>query len=191
VSTELAPRGRGLNPPNARFGPWVPALAIRAAFVLLSVDLSTTVFSYGLWITLGIMLTAIAVGAPKLLAPWVLIVFYGGSLLWRAPSATDWRFFVLLAGLHLMHVLGSQMLVLPWRSRVQLRVAGAVLLRFAIIQVPCQAVSWAALTLFAPRGLVSISVPVVGVLGIVGLVALVLVLVGPMVRRSTSGAAVR
>jgi hypothetical protein len=189
--SQLAPRGRSLNPANARFGPWVPALTIRAAFVLLSIDLSTTLFSYGLWITLGIMLTAIAVGAPRLLAPWVLILFYGGSLLWRAPSATDWRFFVLLAGLHLMHVLASQMLVLPWRSRVQLRVAGAVLLRFAIIQVPCQVVSWAALTLFAPRGLVSISFPVVGVIGIAGLLTLVLVLVAPMVRRSASGPAVR
>ncbi len=174
---------------SPRIGGWVPGLAVHGLFVLVVIALCTALFSYGLWIAIVGILTAIAVVWPRLLAPWALILLFGASVLWRTPSAGDWHFFVLLAGLHLLHVLGSQMLTVPWRSRLQVRSLGGVLFRFLAIQAPCQLVSWGTLLLFAPHGLAP-AAPLwarigAGVLAALALLALVIVLTRPMIRRAS------
>ncbi len=170
------------SPP--RVGVWIPALAMRGLFAAVSLVLCGTLLSSSLWIAIAVILTAVAVARPRLLAPWALILLLGASLLWRTPSATDWRFFVLLAGLHLLHVLGCQLLVLPWRGRLQLRSLGGVLLRFLAIQAPSQLLAWAALLLFAPHGAVGIGLPALGAVAAVALVALAAVLIRPLLARS-------
>ena len=110
----------------------------------------------------------------------------------RDPSAHDWHFFVLLAGLHLLHVLATLTLAHPWRSWVQLAAIRPPLHRYLAVQVPVQIVALLTLALLAPGpdGSAHVTVPAVGIAGAAALVLITLRLIVPMLReKARTGAA--
>ena len=56
-------------------------------------------------------------GRPRTLLAWVLILYLAIGRLAHHASLS-WQFLVLLAGVHLLHILGMLALELPWRSWV-------------------------------------------------------------------------
>jgi hypothetical protein len=128
----------------------IPALAVRVALAVVGILLTVLVYGAGGWVAVGVIFTVLAAWVPEYLLSWLVIVFLAIGQLSR-PADLNWKLLVLIAGLHLLHVLGSLALALPWRSWVQPRVFTRPLLRFVAIQVPVQVLAVIALPLLAPN----------------------------------------
>ena len=138
---------------------------------------------YGLtgWLAVGIRSQRRgSIGPRSHLLGWVLILFLAAGRLAHHASLS-WQFLVLLAGLHLLHVLAMLALELPWRSWVQPRLFVAPLRRFLVIQVPTQLLAILALLLLAPSpdGHRPLTVAGFAVVGALALAGLALLLAGP------------
>ncbi|MCU1477892.1 MAG: hypothetical protein JWQ64_2585 [Subtercola sp.] len=177
----------GSSPPPTRRGSLpdigfrMPGGVVRILLAAVGVGLCLIGIPLGFWFVVGLTLTALALAAPPLLGAWGLIVLLALATLTRPETAFDVRFFVLLAGIHLLHVLGAQTLVLPLRAWAQVAVLRAPLLRFVVVQVPVQILAFVVLLLAAPGG-PSATVPIAAVVGAMALGAVVLVLIVPLLR---------
>lgn len=169
----------GLVPPSdlPAAGARVPAIAVSAT--LLIAGLALTAVGYGVngWLVAGGLLSAGAVWAPQYMLGWALILFVAAGELTRRDTLS-WHVLVLLAGIHLIHILAMLSLELPRRSWVHPAVFAAPLRRFVAVQVPAQALAVLVLLLLSPdaaghRPLRAGALAVVGAAAFVGL-ALVL-----------------
>jgi hypothetical protein len=143
--------------------------------------LSLDVYGLNGWLVVAIVLSVAAVLAPQYFLGWGIILFLAaGQLAHRA--ALSWRFMVLLAGLHVLHILAMWVLELPWRSWVQPGVFVAPLLRFIVIQIPIQLLAVLSLLLLAPHsnGRRPLTVTGFAIVGAFALVCLALRLTGPI-----------
>jgi hypothetical protein len=158
----------------------IAGVAVRGVIVITGVLLS--VVDYGLtgWLAVGIALSLTAAWSPQRLLGWALILFLAAGQLARFPGLS-WRFLVLLAGLHLLHVLSMLALGLPWRSWVQPAIFIAPLQTFLMIQVPAQLLAVLALLLLAPshHGGRPLTIAGFAVVGAVALAGVGLLLLGP------------
>lgn len=156
----------------------IPAIAVRIMLVLVGALLSLLVYGTGGWLAVAIVLVLLAAWQPEYLLTWVLIVFLAlGQLDHRA--ALSWQLLALLAGVHLLHLLASLALMLPWHAWVQPAVLARPLLRFIAIEVPVQLVAVVLLLLLAPNGhgqrpLTVPAFTVVGAAALAGLAVLLL-----------------
>lgn len=123
----------------------VPGWAVRAAFAVVAVALALTAAPSGPWPIVCVVLAAISVAVPRWRTAWVLIAVLAFSILVEPPTGVSVRVLVLIAGAHALHVLAAWMLAVPPRARLQPTVLRPGLRRFAIIQVPVQAVAVAVL----------------------------------------------
>jgi hypothetical protein len=162
-------------------GARVPALAVRAVFVIAGLLLSLVDYGFTGWLAVGIVLSVAAAWSPRLLLAWVLILYLAAGRLAHHASLS-WQFLVVLAGVHLLHVLGMLALELPWRSWVQPQLFVAPLRRFLVIQVPTQLLAILALLLLAPSpdGHRPLTIAGFGVVGALALAGLALLLAGPL-----------
>lgn len=172
-----------------QLGPRMPAVALPAIIGVLSLGLSVVSYGAAAGIPIGILLAVASPWAPYRLGPWGAILVIGLGQFTREPSL-HWQSFVLLAGLHLLHVLGSLTAGIPWRSWVQLTVLRLPLLRFVAIQIPTQLLAGLTLAVLAPNshGHRPVSWAGFGLIGAVALAGLALLLVTPLIaERSRRG----
>jgi hypothetical protein len=172
-----------LPPPDLPIaGVRIPALAVRATFVVAGSLLSLVDYRLTAWLAVGVVLTVAAAWYPQRLLGWAVILFLAAGQLAHHPSLS-WRFLVLLAGLHLLHVLAMLALELPWRSWVQAAVFIGPLRRFLVIQVPTQLLAILALLLLgsSPDGHRPAAVAGFAVIGAVALTGLALLFTAPHV----------
>ena len=94
------------------------------------------------------------------------------------PGTLTLRMLALIAGVHLLHLVASWMLVVPGAARLQPAVLLPSLRRYVLLQVPVQLVA-AAVLLGAGR----VSLPAFAVVSGLALVALVGMLVPALLRR--------
>lgn len=171
-----------------QIGQRVPGWALRVAVVGVGVALSVSQLPLGLWFGFGLTLAVLAGFFPRLPAAWGLIILLSAGVLWRQPSPLDLHFYLLLAGVHLLHLLASFALVMPVRARLQLRGFALPLRRYLLIQVPVQLGAGLALFVFSPRiGHVADAIPAAAAVGAVSLVVLAVVLTGPLLRARLRG----
>jgi hypothetical protein len=79
---------------------------------------------------------------------WGLLLVLGLSQVSREPSVTDLTFYLLLAGVHLLHVLGGLARVLPWAGRMQVGALVQPIQRFVLVQAVAQPAAVGALLAF-------------------------------------------
>jgi hypothetical protein len=163
-------------------GARIPGVAVRAAFAITGALLALVDYGPNGWLAFAIVLSVAAAVAPETLIGWLVILFLMAGQLARHADLT-WRFLVLLAGLHLLHVLASLALELPWRSWIQPAVFVPPLRRFVLIQIPTQLLAVCALLLLAPNhdGHRPLTVAAFAVVGAAALGGLTLVFVRPRV----------
>ena len=128
----------------------VPALAVRLALAIVGTLLSLIVYGTSAWLAVGIVFSLLAAWAPEYLLGWAVIVFLALGELNRS-AGLSWQLLVLIAGVHLLHVLATFTLGLPWRSWIQPRAFTQPLRRFLMIQIPVQLLAVATLLLLAPN----------------------------------------
>jgi len=170
------------SPPPLDFstgGARIPGVTVRAVLVLAGAVLSVITYGVGGWTGFGVALSLLAAWLPRYLVGWGLILFLAAGRLAQHP-ALSWQFLVLLAGLHLLHVLATLTVELPWRSWVQPSVLTAPLRRFVAIQIPTQLLAVAVLLLLAPGhgGHRPLALAAVGLVGVVALLGVTLLLFG-------------
>jgi hypothetical protein len=147
-------------------GRCVPGILPRVAVVILSLAafaLLPTPYSY-----VAIALAVIGALLPPTLATWGCLLVIGLGQLARPADAGDWHLYAALAVVHLLHVVGALSMVIDPRGMLQLRALRRPLARWAMIQVPAQAVLAMALLVreFAVAGSV-----LLGAFAIVGAVS--------------------
>jgi hypothetical protein len=174
--------------PLPAMGPWLPAAVLRVALGVVGVLLCVDRLAPGFWLVAGLGLLGAAVAVPRWATAWALLLLLAGTQLLEQPSAQDGRFFLLLAGLHLLHVLAAQALALPWRGRVQAVVLRRPLLRFVAVQIPVQVVAFAALAVLAPGpDGARVVLPAAGIVGGAALVAVTVLLIVPLLGERSRG----
>jgi hypothetical protein len=153
-------------------GPWVPTAALHLAFLAVAAGLCMLVFESHLWLGIGLLIAIAATLVPHLVSPWWLLLMLGLSQLWRTPSVSDVVFYLLLAGVHLLHVLSCLARLLPWRGRIQAVALVRPLRRFVQVQAVSQIVAVGAMFTFAgARGSAAgLSILAAALLGVVAAV---------------------
>lgn len=160
----LAPPDRPA--PRAR----IPGAALRVALAGAGAGLSLVAERSPALLTISFALAIAAAVAPRHLWAWGLVVVLALSQLANRPGLT-WRFLVLLAGIHLLHVLGMLAAEVPGRSFLDPGVLVRPVVRFVLVEVPIQAVAAVALVLLSP-GVHGHRPVTVGAFAAVGVVAL-------------------
>jgi hypothetical protein len=172
----------GITPPRElpAGSAWIPAITVRIAGFVLGVLLSVVEHGLGGWMVVGVLFSFIAAWEPRTMIGWLLILFFAVGQI-SHHDTLDWQLLVMLAGLHLLHVLSSLELELPWRSWVSPAVLLTPLLRFVLIQIPCQLLAVAAMLLLEPGsgGHRPLDTTVVAVIGVAALLGLAMLLLAP------------
>lgn len=153
-------------------GPWVPTAALPLAFLGVAVGLCLLVLEAPFWLGVGLLLAVTGTFVPNLVPKGWVILMLGLSQLWREPSATDFSFYLLLAGVHLLHVIGGFTRDTPWHGRMQTVAFVRPLQRFVLVQVVVQTVAVGALLAFggAHGTVTGLSIFAAAVLGIMAAV---------------------
>lgn len=123
--------------------------------------------SIGAWVP-----TAIVHMAFTVVAAGVCLLVLDQRLFRRAATVADVSFYLLLAAVHLLHVLRSVAALLPWHGRMQVAALRRPLQRFVCVQAIVQPVAFSALFTFCGaqgtvRGLSIFSAAVLGVMAVV------------------------
>lgn len=153
-------------------GPWVPTATVHLAFLVVAAGLCLLVLAPPFWRAVGLLLAVVSTVFPNWVPRWWLLLLLGLSQYWREPSVTDLVFYLLLAGVHLLHVLGGLARLLPWHGRMQVVALARPLQRFAVVQVVTQSVAVGALLAFSGgRGTIpGLSILAAAMLGVVAAV---------------------
>jgi hypothetical protein len=129
-------------------GPWVPTATLHVLFFTVAAGLCVLVLASPFWITVGLLLASAVTLAPNRVPTWWLLLMLALSQVWRDPSVTDHAFYLLLAGVHLLHLLGGLTRLLPWTARMQVGALVRPLQRFVMVQAAAQVVAVSALLVF-------------------------------------------
>lgn len=153
-------------------GRWVPTATVHLAFLVVAAVLCLLVLAPPFWRAVGLLLAVVSTVFPNWVPRWWLLLLLGLSQYWREPSVTDLVFYLLLAGVHLLHVLGGLARLLPWHGRMQVVAFVRPLQRFAVVQAVAQSVAVGALLAFSGgRGTIpSLSILAAAMLGVVAAV---------------------
>lgn len=153
-------------------GPWVPTATLRLLFLAIAAGICLLVLESPFGRVIGLLLALTVTVLPSVVPAWWLLLMLGLSQLWREPSVTDFAYYLLLSGVHLLHVLGNITRLLPWEGRLQLVALARPLRRFLFVQAVAQPVAVAALIAFGggPGTIPGLSILAAAVLGIVAAV---------------------
>lgn len=167
----------GLNTVRTRtavpvMGPWVPTATLHLVFLGVAAGLCLLVLKDPFWLGAGLLLAFAGTFASNVVPKWCVLLLLGLSQFWREPLVTDVVFYLLLAGVHLLHVIGGLSRQMPWRGRMQRGALVRPFQQFVFVQVVVQAVAVGALLAFGGgRGTVpGLSIFSAAVLGVVAVV---------------------
>ncbi len=153
-------------------GAAIPGLVLRAGIPALAI-LAVSVFGFnGFALGLLLAIATAAMIAPRSMAAWGVMMLVVLAMLLSEPDPG--RTTVMLLIVHALHVLGALSLVIPARSRVQVRALLPTLRRFAGVQIAAQTIVLAAASL---TGGVDGALPWLAPLGALGLLVLTAIVV--------------
>ena len=162
---------RGTPPPASvpAIGPWVPTATLHVMFFAVAAGMCLLVLAPGFWLGVALILSAAVTLVPNWVPRWWLLLVLALSQFWREPSVTDLAFYLLLAGVHLLHVLGGLARLLPWMGRMQVSALVRPLQRFVLVQAAAQGTAACALLVFGggPGTVGGLSILAAAVLGVV------------------------
>lgn len=153
-------------------GPSMSVATLHGLFLTVAAGLCVLVLERPFWLAVGLLLAAGPTVIPELVSRWWVLLLLGVSQLWREPSVTDVGFYLLLAGLHLLHVVGSLAQQLPWHARMQRVAFVRCIRRYLLVQAVAQAVAVGALLAFigGRRTVTGLSIVAAAALGLVAAV---------------------
>ena len=147
----------------------MPTATLHLSFFALASGLCLLVLVSPFWRAIGLLLAVAVTLVPSWVPTWWLLLLLALSQLWREPSATDLDFYLLLGGVHLLHLLGGLARLLPWMGRIQVAALVRPLQRFVLVQAVAQALALGALLAFSgePGAVPGLSILAAGALAVV------------------------
>lgn len=166
------PHTTRVRPSVPAIGSWLPTAMPHLAFLVVAALLCLFVIEAPFWRGVGLLLAVAGTFVPNLVPKWCVLFVLALSQLSREPLVTDVDFYLLLAGVHLLHIVGSVTREMPWRGRMQIVALKRPLQRFVLVQIVVQGVAVSALLVFGGgRGTVpGLSIVAAALLGIVAVV---------------------
>ncbi|GAB2514760.1 hypothetical protein [Paramicrobacterium agarici] len=159
----------------------LPSCVVHVGVAVVAVTLSVMIIPTRFWLIVALVLSIAAAAVPRVYSAWGLAVLLALYQLSFEPSAAGWRTYTLLAGIHLLHVLAALSLVVPLRGRIDARVFLRVLRRYAVVQLPCQALLVIVLAVVSPAS-ASIALPWLAPVAALLLIVLTAALISPFAR---------
>jgi heme/copper-type cytochrome/quinol oxidase subunit 3 len=146
---------------------WVPALLLPFAYMAVTLALSMFVLPSGFYVVVAVTIGTAAVLSGNQLIAWLLPVALGTA----GATSSGTGFFVLLAGLHLLHMLGGLSRLVPFTARIELAALAAPFRRYTVIQLFSQGFAFVALRTLSdtPKGPVLLPIAAAVVLGALAL----------------------
>lgn len=129
-------------------GPSIPTATVPLLFLAASAGLCLLALASPSLVAIGFLLALLGTVASNQMSTWLLLLMLSLSQLWRDPLATDVVYYLLLAGVHLLHVLSSLSRLLPWNGRMQVGTLARPLRRYLFVQAVVQPVAVGALIAF-------------------------------------------
>lgn len=133
------------RPSTPAIGLWIPSAVLHLGFFALAAGLCFLMLPAPLWLAAGIGLAAAATLVPSIVPAWWFLLALSLSQFWREPSATDITFYLLLAGVHLLHLISGLTRLVSWGGRIQLAALVRPFQRFLVVQAAAQTVAVGAL----------------------------------------------
>ncbi|GAA2100220.1 hypothetical protein GCM10009841_14710 [Microlunatus panaciterrae] len=132
--------------PSARAKPWVrieigPSVGgwvLRLAIGLIACGCAALTVSGAFWWVLTGLAVALVIIRPQGMAPAMLALALGLTLVLSGGDPWRWQSFALLLGVHLLVVLGATNGDLSWRGRLELAVLLPALRRLLVMQAVAQ-----------------------------------------------------
>jgi hypothetical protein len=181
VSIATARARRSRFEPSA--GATVSVTTVRIVVGVVLAGLCFSVLRTPLQLAIGLVLAAASLAFPKIPAAWGLAFLLAVSALGSFHVAPDWRFFVVLAGAHALHLFGLMLIWLPAGGRIQRRLLVRMLRSYLIVQLPTQLVAFVLLSVLSGNSVTAaLTSPFFGLLAALALVCLVVVVLVPVVR---------
>ena len=156
----------------------LPTVTVPLLFLTVAAALCLLVLTSPSLVAIGLLLALLGTLTSNPVSTWLLLLMLGLSQLWRDPLATNVVYYLLLAGVHLLHVLSNLARLLPWNGRMQVGTFARPLRRYVLVQAAVQSVAAGAHLAFG-RG-------TGGVTGLSIVAALLLGVVAVALGRSTS-----
>ena len=158
----------------------VPGPALRLATAVIGSAAALTMmpepFSY-----VAIVLALLGALFPATLATWGCALALALTQLARAPEITDWRPYLTLAVVHLLHVIGALALVVEPGGSFQARILVRPFRRWLLLQVPAQALLAVTLALSAAHPVHDL--PAAGIFAVVAAVGVAVIVIITLRRR--------
>jgi hypothetical protein len=129
----------------------VPIATLHLIFFAVAAGLCLLVLTPSL-LPVGLLLSAAVTLLPDWVPAWSLLLLLALTQFWREPSPTDLTFYLLLAGVHLLHLLGGVSRLLPWTGRMQVGALVRPIQRFVMVQAVAQGAAACALLAFSGGG---------------------------------------
>jgi len=172
---------------RARFVPFagatVSVTTVRIVVGLVLAGLCFCILRTPLQLAIGLVLAAASLAFPKIPAAWGLAILLGVAALGSFHATPDWRFFVVLAGAHALHLFGLMLIWLPAGGRIQRSLLVRMLRSYLIVQLPTQLLAFVLLSVFSGNSVTTtLTSPFFGLLAALALVCLVVVVIVPVVR---------
>lgn len=164
-------------------GATIPVTIVRIVVGVVLVGLCLTILRSPLQLVVGLVLAAASLAFPKIPAIWALAALLAVSALGAFHTVPDWRFFVVLAAGHALHLFGVMLVWLPITGRVQRRVITRMVRSYLVVQLPTQVGAFVLLTALSGRSVTAaLTSPFFGLLAALALVGLVVVVLVPILR---------
>ncbi|GGD85175.1 hypothetical protein [Microbacterium murale] len=129
-----------------RTGAAVPAVILRLGLVAVVAVAAALLIPVLGWQIAAVAAVVLGVVLPQTFGGWMAIACLAVGMVMHEPSI--WRALVAVLVVHIIHVVSSLMLVIPWRGRVVLAALRPTLRRLLLVQLVAQPLTLLVMLIF-------------------------------------------
>lgn len=162
---------------RVRTGAFVAAIVLRIVFIVFVTLVALLLVPVIGWQVAVVVTAILGVVVPQSFGGWISIICVAIGMLMDEPSV--WRAMIAVLAVHVMHVVSSLLLVIPWRSRVLFTALLPSLRRLLLVQVAAQPLTLLVMLAFGADG---VRIPGAALIGASALAVFVVVFLLRMKR---------
>ncbi|MGM7696500.1 hypothetical protein [Microbacterium sp. A84] len=138
----------------------MPAIVLRIAFIVFVAVVALLLVPITGWQVVVVVAAVLGVIVPQSFGGWISIAGVVVGMLMNDPSM--WRAMAAVLAVHVIHVVASLLLVIPWRSRVVLAALWPSLRRLLLIQLIAQPLTLLVMLAFLSETVTVASAAIIG-----------------------------
>jgi hypothetical protein len=168
--------------PFPEIGSYLPIVVLRGLIAVVLAGTGLLLLPNYLPASLAFCVGVLMVVVRRVPLGWILMTLLAVTVLAYDTEPSLLRVAFTVAAIHAVHELGSILVWLPTRGRIQLVILGRVLRRYVLIEVPTQVIVAVTYALAVPSTASRLANPVFGLAAAIALLLLVALIVVPRLR---------